>query len=130
MRGPFKPSVGFGLSGLVADPDSPLVSLGESVLFVGMTVLWAFGRTSHPRPWSSPAPVSPADHECSIFKIVDTASSQPGGLLLPKSIEQESNTDSQPAGDISGLPQSQIQELWLIADAAMCSLTVEEFGTI
>jgi RNA polymerase sigma-70 factor (ECF subfamily) len=95
-----------------------------------MTVLWAFGRTSHPRPWSSPAPVSPADHECSIFKIVDTASSQPGGLLLPKSIEQESNADSQPAGDISGLPQSQIQELWLIADAAMCGLTVEEFGTI
>jgi hypothetical protein len=31
MRGPFKPS--FGLSGLVADPDPPLVSLGQPVIF-------------------------------------------------------------------------------------------------
>jgi RNA polymerase sigma-70 factor, ECF subfamily len=71
--------------------------------------------------------VSPVDQECSIFKIVDTASSQPGGLLLPKPIAQQSTMDSQP--ETAGLPQSLIQELWLVADAATCGLTVEEFGT-
>ena len=76
--------------------------------------------------WSWLPPVSPVDQECSIFKIVDTASSQPGGLLLPKPIAQESTTDFQPAADI---PQSLIQELWLVADAATCGLTVEEFST-
>jgi RNA polymerase sigma-70 factor (ECF subfamily) len=71
--------------------------------------------------------VSPVDQECSIFKIVDTASSQPGGLLLPKPIAQQSTPDSQPG--ISELPQNLIHELWLLADAATCGLTVEEFGT-
>ena len=71
-------------------------------------------------------PVSPVGQECSIFKIVDTASSQPGGLLLPKPIAQQSTTDSQPG--ISELPENLIHELWLLADAETCGLTLEEFG--
>ena len=66
--------------------------------------------------------------ECSIFKIVDTASSQPGDLALPKPIAQESTADPQPAPRFSGLPLSLIRELWLAAEAETCGLTPEEFG--
>jgi len=59
---------------------------------------------------------------------VDTASSQPGDLVLPKPIAQESTANPQPTPRFSGLPLSLIQELWLAAEAETCGLTAEEFG--
>lgn len=58
---------------------------------------------------------------------MDTASSQPGDLLLPLPSAQESTTVSHPSL-ISGLPLSLIQELWLAAEGGACGLTPEEFG--
>lgn len=68
--------------------------------------------------------------ECSILKVVDTASSQSGDLLLPLPSAQESTGLSHPASLISGLPHSLLQELWLASDGQACGLTFEEFNII
>ena len=68
-------------------------------------------------------------HVCSILKIVDTASSQPGDLVLPLPSAQPSTADSHPTSRVSGLPLSLIQELWLVAEGETCGLTLEEFST-
>ena len=67
--------------------------------------------------------------ECSIFKVVDTASSQPGDLLLPLPSTQESTAVSPPTPLLSGLPLSVIQELWLAAEGEACGMTLEEFSS-
>jgi RNA polymerase sigma-70 factor (ECF subfamily) len=59
---------------------------------------------------------------------VDTASSQPGDLLLPLPSAQESTPVTHPTSLLSGLPQSLTQELWLAAEAESCGLTLEEFS--
>jgi RNA polymerase sigma-70 factor, ECF subfamily len=59
---------------------------------------------------------------------VDTASSQPGDLLLPLPSAQESSQVSPPASFASGLSLSLVQELWQSAEAESCGLTLEEFG--
>jgi RNA polymerase sigma-70 factor, ECF subfamily len=58
---------------------------------------------------------------------VDTASSQPGDLLLPLPSAQESTSVS-PTSLVSGLPLSFVQELWLSAEAEICGLSLEEFS--
>jgi len=58
---------------------------------------------------------------------VDTASSQPGDLVLPLSSAEHSTGLSSPA---SALDQDLLQELWLAADGATCGLTCEEFGSV
>jgi RNA polymerase sigma-70 factor (ECF subfamily) len=58
---------------------------------------------------------------------VDTASSQPGDLVLPLPTAQPS-TAASPAPRLSGLPLALIQDLWLAAEAETCSLTLEEFS--
>jgi RNA polymerase sigma-70 factor (ECF subfamily) len=63
------------------------------------------------------------------LKIVDTASSQPGDLVLPLPSAQPSTADSHPTSRISGLPLNLIQELWLVAEGETCGLTLEEFST-
>lgn len=62
------------------------------------------------------------------FKIVDTASSQTGDLVLPKPTAEEATADPQLTPCFSGLPLTLIQELWVAANGETCSLTVEEFG--
>jgi RNA polymerase sigma-70 factor (ECF subfamily) len=57
---------------------------------------------------------------------VDTASSQPGDLVLPiKAAEQATPISAAGATLEPGL----IQELWLAADGAGCGVTCEEFGS-
>ena len=63
-----------------------------------------------------------------MVKIVDTASSQPGDLVLPLPTVEQSTTSSHPVLHISGLPPNILQELWLTAEAETCGLTLEEFG--
>ena len=63
----------------------------------------------------------------SIVKSVDTASSQPGDLVLPLPTAQP-YTATSPAPRFSGLPLDLLQELWLAAEAEPCGLTLEEFG--
>jgi RNA polymerase sigma-70 factor (ECF subfamily) len=53
---------------------------------------------------------------------VDTASSQPGDLVLPIQAEQSTA--------ISALAPSLLQELWLAGEGAECGLTCEEFGSV
>jgi RNA polymerase sigma-70 factor (ECF subfamily) len=60
---------------------------------------------------------------------VDTASSQPGDLLLPLSPAQESTPVSHPTSTPSALPFNLVQELWLAADGEGCGLTIEEFNS-
>jgi RNA polymerase sigma-70 factor (ECF subfamily) len=61
---------------------------------------------------------------------VDTASSQPGDLVLP--IPAEPATAISAAGDAlkPDLDQNLIQQLWLAAEGAECGLTSEEFGCV
>jgi hypothetical protein len=59
---------------------------------------------------------------------VDTASSQPGDLLLPLPSAQESSQVSPPASFASGLSLSLVEELSQAAEAESCGLTLEEFG--
>lgn len=54
---------------------------------------------------------------------VDTASSQPGDLLLPIQA-------AEPSTAISALEPNLAQELWLAAEGATCGLTCEEFGSV
>ena len=67
--------------------------------------------------------------ECSIFKVVDTVSSQPGDLLLPLPSTEESTAVSHPTSLISGLPLNVIQELWLAAEGEACGMALEEFSS-
>ncbi len=53
---------------------------------------------------------------------VDTASSQPGDLVLPIQA-------AEPSKAIFALEPNLIQELWLAAEGAECGLTCEEFGS-
>ena len=59
---------------------------------------------------------------------VDTASSQPGDLVLPLPAAEQTRDDVAPAALLPGLPPALGQELWTSAEAAACDLTVEEFG--
>jgi RNA polymerase sigma-70 factor (ECF subfamily) len=54
---------------------------------------------------------------------VDTASSQPGDLVLPVQAAEESTA-------ISALAPALLQELWLAGEGAECGLTCEEFGSV
>jgi RNA polymerase sigma-70 factor (ECF subfamily) len=58
---------------------------------------------------------------------VDTASSQPGDLVLPLPTAQ-SSTAASPAPRLSSLPLGLIQDLWLAAEAETCGLTLDEFS--
>lgn len=58
---------------------------------------------------------------------MDTASSQPGDLVLPLPTAQ-SSTAASSAPRLSSLPLGLIQDLWLAAEAETCSLTLEEFS--
>ena len=61
------------------------------------------------------------------MKSVDTASSQPGDLVLPLPTAQ-SSTAASPAPRLSGLPLALIQDLWHAAEAETCGLTLDEFS--
>jgi RNA polymerase sigma-70 factor (ECF subfamily) len=67
-------------------------------------------------------------HQCSILKIVDTASSKPANLVLPLPAEQRSTATLDATLPILGLPLSLIQELWRAAEAETCSLSLDEFS--
>lgn len=54
---------------------------------------------------------------------MDTASSQPGDLVLPIQT-------AEPSTAISGLEPNLLQEFWLAAEGAECGLTCEEFGRV
>jgi len=56
---------------------------------------------------------------------VDTASSQPGDLVLPLPAAQASTAA---APRVCGLPLGVLQELWLAAEAETCCLTLDEFS--
>jgi RNA polymerase sigma-70 factor, ECF subfamily len=58
---------------------------------------------------------------------VDTASSQPGDLVLPLGAAEQSRDDSPPISELPGLPPALIRELWAAAEADACGLTMEEF---
>jgi RNA polymerase sigma-70 factor (ECF subfamily) len=62
------------------------------------------------------------------LKIVDTASSQPGDLVLPLSTVEQATSSAHPVPDISGLSPHLLEELWLTAEAEACGLTLEEFS--
>lgn len=59
---------------------------------------------------------------------MDTASSNPGDLVLPLQVTQES-TESSAAARVAGLPLDLVQELWRRADAESCGITPAEFGS-
>ena len=59
---------------------------------------------------------------------MDTASSQPGDLVLPLPTAQQSKAVSHPASSLSGLAPNILQELWLAAEAETCGLTLEDFS--
>jgi hypothetical protein len=59
---------------------------------------------------------------------VDTASSQPGDLVLPLRAGEQSRDDVAAAPLPQGLAAALVQELWSSAEAETCDLTVEEFG--
>ena len=59
---------------------------------------------------------------------VDTASSQPGDLVLPLRAAEQARDDVAPAPLLPGLPAALGLELWSSAEAESCDLTVEEFG--
>src|SRR3984893_3645965 len=58
---------------------------------------------------------------------VDTASSQPGDLVLPIQTAGKSTAISAPG---AVLEPDLVQELWLAAEGAECGLTCEEFGSV
>ncbi|MGA3370998.1 MAG: sigma factor-like helix-turn-helix DNA-binding protein [Terracidiphilus sp.] len=57
-------------------------------------------------------------------------SSKPADLDLPVPCEKPSTAAEDAATPIPALPQSLVQELWSIAEAETCGLSVEEFGGI
>ena len=59
---------------------------------------------------------------------VDTASSQPGDLVLPLGAAEESRDDSTASSLLPGVSPALIQELWTAAEADACGLTMEEFA--
>jgi RNA polymerase sigma-70 factor (ECF subfamily) len=59
---------------------------------------------------------------------VDTASSQPGDLVLPLRVEEQTRDDVASTPLVPGLAAGLVQELWRSAEAETCDLTVEEFG--
>ncbi len=61
---------------------------------------------------------------CSIFKIVDATSSQPGDLALASASARQSADASSPPV----LPANLIQDLWVTAKAEDLGLTPDEFG--
>src|ERR1700688_4387026 len=58
---------------------------------------------------------------------VDTASSQPGDLVLPVQAAEQSTAISAPG---AVLAPDLLQELWLAAEGTECGLTCEEFGSV
>ena len=60
---------------------------------------------------------------------MDTASSQPGDLVLPMTAAQPS-TVAASTPRVAGLPLSLIEELCSAAEAKACGLTIEEFGIV
>ena len=65
-----------------------------------------------------------------MLRIVDAASSKPGDLVLPVPGEQPSTATLHPSLLIPGLPLSLVQELWRMAEAEACGLSLEEFGAV
>ncbi len=61
---------------------------------------------------------------------VDTASSQPGDLVLPLPSKEEPTANSSLASTRPAIDQDLIHELWLAADGAACGLACEEFGCV
>jgi RNA polymerase sigma-70 factor, ECF subfamily len=57
---------------------------------------------------------------------VDTASSQPGDLVLPRPPAEPSTA----IPSRSGLQSNLVQDLWLGADGASCGITCDEFGSV
>jgi RNA polymerase sigma-70 factor (ECF subfamily) len=58
---------------------------------------------------------------------VDTASSQPGDLVLPLPSAEQSTATASP---LSALEPNLIEELWRAVEGANCALTCEEFGRV
>jgi RNA polymerase sigma-70 factor, ECF subfamily len=58
---------------------------------------------------------------------VDTASSQPGDLVLPVAAAEQSAGVSQ---SVSGIELGRLQELWLTAKAEDCGLSYDEFNIV
>jgi RNA polymerase sigma-70 factor, ECF subfamily len=61
---------------------------------------------------------------------VDTASSQPGDLVLPLPSAEQPTSVPSPASPNSMLDPKVLQELWLAANGADCGLTCEEFDSV
>jgi RNA polymerase sigma-70 factor, ECF subfamily len=57
---------------------------------------------------------------------VDTASPQPGDLVLPRTPSEASTATPTP----SGLQENPLQDLWLAADGAACGITCDEFSIV
>jgi RNA polymerase sigma-70 factor, ECF subfamily len=57
---------------------------------------------------------------------VDTASPQPGDLVLPRTPSEPSTAIPSP----SGLQENPLQDLWLAADGAACGITCDEFSIV
>jgi RNA polymerase sigma-70 factor, ECF subfamily len=58
------------------------------------------------------------------FRSVDTASSQPGDLILPRTPAEPSTAIPSP----SGLQPNLLQDLWLAANGESCGITCDEFS--
>lgn len=63
------------------------------------------------------------------LQMVDSASSQPGDLVLSISSGEQSTVTGKTL-ELSGMPPNLIQELWGKAEAESCGLIFEEFGAI
>ena len=61
---------------------------------------------------------------------MDTASPQPGHLVLPLPTAQPGGDASQQTSSLPGIAPSLIRELWLAAEAPACELTLEEFSGV
>lgn len=59
---------------------------------------------------------------------MDSASSQPGDLVLPLPSTHQSTTTSPDTSALLGLSLNFIHDLWLAAEAETCGLTLEEFS--
>jgi RNA polymerase sigma-70 factor, ECF subfamily len=60
------------------------------------------------------------------FRSVDTASSQPGDLILPRTPAEPSTAIPSP----SGLQLNLLQDLWLAANGESCGITCDEFSKV
>jgi RNA polymerase sigma-70 factor (ECF subfamily) len=61
------------------------------------------------------------------FEALDTASSQPGDLVLPLTSGNGSDGSATQMDLLPGLPNGALEELWTKSEAEACGLTLEEF---